>query len=87
MDLMELTAPNERSPRWILDLDQVVAANLISNVNGSVQLVLFIGTHELEFTDGQALAVWQRLQERAGTSHSEGSRSRSSGAAVYGAGT
>jgi hypothetical protein len=85
MDLMELTAPNERSPRWILDLDQVVAANLITNVNGSVQLVLFIGTHELEFTDDQARAIWQRLQARGGTSQAAGSTSRVGGVAVYGA--
>jgi hypothetical protein len=80
MELVELAAPNAHAPQWILDLDQVVAANLITNVNGSVQLVLYIGTHELEFTDDQARAIWQRLQERTGPSTGP----RSSGAAVYG---
>jgi len=87
MELMELATSNERTPQWMLDLDQVVAANLITNVNGSVQLVLYIGTHELEFTDDQAQAIWQRLQGRTRTPHAEGTRSRPGGAAVYGAGT
>ncbi len=87
MELMELAAPNDRAPQWMVDLDQVVAANLITNVNSSVQLVLYVGTHELEFTDDQARAIWQRLRERAGPSHPEGSRSSAGGAAVYGSAT
>jgi len=88
MELLNVVLPNERAPQWVVDLDQVVAAQLLPNsgTSGSVQLVLYIGTHELEFFDEQARAIWQRLQERAGTS-STPPAPRGNGAAVYAAGT
>jgi hypothetical protein len=69
MELLNVVLPNDHAPQWVVDLDQVVAAQLLPNSgsSGSVQLVLYIGTHELEFSDEQARAIWQRLQERAQT--------------------
>ena len=89
MKLLNVVLPNDRAPQWVVDLDQVVAAQLLPNSgsSGSVQLVLYIGTHELEFSDEQARAIWQALQERAGASDAAAPALRGNGAVVYAGGT